>query len=152
MSKSTIILLSILLSGVAFTSMNCSPSATGSKTRTNTTYFNFCDFPQHLNERVRIKAIYSGVDEYWGIHSMSKCNKQIGVDLSIDDIYDRLPKKIKKMFSEVHEKYWKYYLMIDAIGKFEMSAKQGYGHLGHNKATFITDSIISMELIEKKKS
>jgi hypothetical protein len=85
------------------------------------------------------------------MYSIIKCDKQINVDFDVDAIYDHLRPKYKKLLSEVHNNYWKSYLVIDAIGKFEMNG-QGYGHLGHNQAVFTPERIINMELVEKKKT
>jgi hypothetical protein len=41
----------------------------------------FCDLPKHEGEFVAIKAIYSGVDEYWALNAQKKCKTQINVEL-----------------------------------------------------------------------
>jgi hypothetical protein len=125
----------------------CSTSKESSQPKSDSLYFNFCNFPQNLNQQVRILGNYSGIEEYWSIYSSGKCKNQIKVDFDINAIYDKLTSYNKKLFSEVHSKYWKYYLQVDATGRFEMNGK-GYGHLGHNQAVFIPDKIISLELKE----
>ena len=54
----------------------------------------------------------------------------------------------KKKINLVYNEYWNKYLIIDAIGIFEMGGN--YGHLGTNNSKFTVHELISVKLIEKK--
>ena len=143
-----LIFYSLLLFLVTFSLQNCAPTTFHHDKYLDYSYFKFCDFPKNLGTKVKILATYSGVEEYWSLHSIEKCKSDSGVDLNLNNIYDSLPERIKKSLLAVHNSYWNKYVIIEATGKFEMN-KKGYGHLGHNKAEFIVDEILNVELIKK---
>ncbi|MCD8741549.1 hypothetical protein LT679_13120 [Mucilaginibacter roseus] len=114
----------------------------------------FCDLPNHKNEEVYVRGVYSGVDEYWWVTSFtSKCNQKIpNTDLDIPNkIYLGLDQKLRSKLENVHEYYWNRYAIIDMIGTYDDSNPNGYGHLGQNKARFIVKRIIDIQVVLKKK-
>jgi hypothetical protein len=150
MPKKYFILILVIPSLTLLFFSKCSPSINISKQNSDSLYFNFCDFPQNLNQRVRILGNYSGIEEYWSIYSIDKCENKFSVDFEIDAVYNKLTSTQKELFSKLINKYWKYYLLVDVSGRFEMNGK-GYGHLDHNQAVFIADTIFSLKLMETRK-
>lgn len=59
------------------------------------------------------------------------------------------PKEFEEIFRKVAENYHNSYLMLEMIGKFDNSNKEGYGHLGHNNSRFIVDEIIKATFLTK---
>ena len=107
----------------------------------------FCDLQINTNELVYTSAIYSGVDEYWSLTS-DKC-KELSAELEIpNDVIIDL--KFKKLLDGVHKKYRDSYLIVDAIGEFELGNKAGYGHLGRNNSKFVVKRIINIQLVKKE--
>jgi hypothetical protein len=111
-------------------------------------FINACELPNHKKELVYTRFIYSGVDEYWGLHPEKKCN-QINADLDIPDNIEIRPEFFKQL-KDVHEKYWKKYLIIDVIGTFEDNNTSGYGHLGSNNSKFTVKYLIGLYSVNKK--
>jgi len=112
-------------------------------------FISACELPNHKNELVYTRFIYSGVDEYWGLRPEKKCN-QINADLDLPDNVIIRPEYLKQL-KEVHENYWKEYLIIDVIGTFDDSNTSGYGNLGSNNAKFTVKYLIDMYTINKKR-
>ena len=110
----------------------------------------FCDLKKNKGIPVLLQFTYSGVDEYWSIYSLDKkCNKKNGIDLQFGNEIVGPPEKYKAIFDSVHNSYWNTYLTITAIGIYEDSRKEGYGHLGHNKAKFAVSELIDVKLTHK---
>ncbi|HEY4325859.1 MAG TPA: hypothetical protein VGN20_17840 [Mucilaginibacter sp.] len=110
-------------------------------------FISACELPSHKNELVYTRFIYSGVDEYWGLHPDKKCN-QINADLNIPDDVVIRPGYIKQL-KEVHENYTKKYLIIDVIGTFEDNKPSGYGHLGSNNSKFTVKYLVDLYTVNK---
>ena len=113
-------------------------------------FTNACELPAHKGELVYTRFTYSGVDEYWGLHSPDKKCDNINAYLEIPDSVEIKP-EYNKLFKDVHKQYWKTYLIIDAIGKFDDSNKNGYGHLGSNNSQFIVKWIIDVQKLNRSK-
>ena len=111
-------------------------------------FMSACGLPSHKYELVYTRFIYEGVDEYWGLRPDKNCNN-INADLDIPDNVAVEPKYVKQL-KEVHEHYWKKYLIIDVIGTFEYGNASGYGHLGSNNAKFTVKYIIDAYTVNKK--
>lgn len=111
---------------------------------------NFCELPKMEKELVYTSAIYSGVEEYWALTSRDKNCKDLRVELEIPERVVIHP-KFEKLFKDVQDKYWQKYLIIDAIGEFEVGNEHGYGHLGTNKAKFTIKKLINVQLIDRKR-
>lgn len=111
-------------------------------------FISACGLPAHKNELVYTRFIYSGVDEYWGLHSADKKCSSINAYLEIPDSVEIRP-EYNKLFKSVHKQYRKTYLIIDAIGKFDNSNKNGYGHLGSNNSQFIVKWIIDVQKLNR---
>lgn len=112
-------------------------------------FINACDLLNHKNQIVYTRFIYSGDDEYWGVTPEKKCNNNINAYLDIPDSVTIQPKIMEK-FEDVHNNYWKKYLVIDVIGTFENDKKGGYGHLGSNNSRFIVKYVVDAFEYSKK--
>ena len=111
---------------------------------------NFCDLPKMEKELVYTSAIYSGVEEYWALTARDKNCKDLRVDLEMPENIVIRP-EFKKLLDDVQKKYWQKYLIIDAIGVFEVGKAHGYGHLGTNKARFTVEKLINVQLVDRKR-
>lgn len=109
---------------------------------------NFCDLPNHEGELVAIKAVYSGIDEYWALNAKEKCKAQINVELDYKEGMP-IPEKYQPLFDSAYSSYWNSYLIIYASGIYESKNQNGYGHLGSNKARFIVEDYFKVELVRK---
>jgi hypothetical protein len=110
-------------------------------------FISACELPARKNELVYTRFIYSGVDEYWGLRSPDKKCNNINAYLEIPDSVELRP-EYDKLFKDVHEHYWKTSLIVDLIGQFDDSNKNGYGHLGSNSSKFIVKWIIDIQKVE----
>jgi hypothetical protein len=52
----------------------------------------------------------------------------------------------------LYDRYWKYHLVVEAVGVFEVDSIIGYGHLNSNKAIFKTERILSSTLLASTRS
>jgi hypothetical protein len=109
---------------------------------------NFCDLPIHEGELVAVKAVYSGVDEYWALNAQKKCKTQINVELDYRE-GTPIPEKYQSLFDSAYSSYWNTYLIVYASGIYESKKQNGYGHLGSNKARFIVKDYFKVELVRK---
>lgn len=109
---------------------------------------NFCDLPKHEGELVFIKAVYSGVDEYWALNAQKKCKTQINVELD-DREGMPIPKKYQSLFDSAYSSYWNTYLILQVTGTYDSKNPKGYGHLGSNKARFVVQDYFNVELVRK---
>lgn len=71
----------------------------------------FCDLPKYEGELVAIKAVYSGVDEYWALNAQKKCKAQINVELDYRE-GTPIPVKHQPFFDSAYSSYWNTYLML----------------------------------------
>ena len=109
-------------------------------------FINACELPTHKNELVYTRFIYSGIDEYWGLHPVDKKCKGINAKLEIPDSVELKPKD-QVLFKYAHDHYWNTYLIIDAIGTFDDS-EHHYGHLGSNNSQFIIKWIVDVQKVK----
>lgn len=112
-----------------------------------------CDLPNYQNQEVILKCTYSGVDEYWSLHSLQSthCSDKLKVELDFRDDYDSLAPSTKEAFTTVYNNYWNSYLTIEAKGMYETGNKNGYGHLGTNKSRFIVTKIMKAEVMKNQR-
>lgn len=105
-------------------------SGCGHRLHKSLTYYNgypkvdFCELMEHKNEVVYTQGAYSGIDEYWSFYSFDKKCKRLNVDLDIPPDINLKPLH-EKLLKQVYENYYKTYLIIDAIGKFETGSEVG---------------------------
>lgn len=109
---------------------------------------NFCNLPNHEGELVAIRAVYSGVDEYWALNAKKKCKTQINVELDNRE-GSPIPEKYQSLFDSAYSSYWNTYLILEATGVYESKNPYGYGHLGSNKARFIIKDYLNVKLVRK---
>ncbi|OKS87663.1 hypothetical protein [Mucilaginibacter polytrichastri] len=112
-------------------------------------YVNACDLNEHRKELVYTRFTYSGIEEYWSLHSWNKDCKDVGIELEIPDNINIKSRHLKEL-RYVHENYWKCYLVIDVVGFFEEGYVYGYGHLGMNKSKFTVKQIMNIQIMNKK--
>ena len=96
----------------------------------------FCELDKVDSGRyISTIAYYTGVEEYWGLSSNTKCELDHQVYLNTEENYqDQLNKKLDKKFSNLYKNYWKYSLKLEIIGKLEKTEEElGFGHLGIKK-------------------
>jgi hypothetical protein len=99
-------------------------------------YTNFCELDdEEHGTMVATIAYYTGVDEYWGLTSNSKCDMDHKVYLYTEEVYQQqLNKRLNKKLDNLYKNYWKYSLKMEIVGRIEKTEKElGYGHLGLNK-------------------
>ena len=111
----------------------------------------FCQLDQtESGEYISTIAYYTGVDEYWGLTSNTKCKLDHQVYLNTDENYQKqLNTNLIKKFAHLHKNYWKYSLKLEITGKIEKTEEEfGFGHLGLKKIQIIPYQI---RILEKKK-
>ena len=99
---------------------------------------------------VYTRGIYRGAEEYWGLISENRDCDSIESYLTWSPKLPLIP-KFRKLLTQVHSKYWKYYLIVDVIGKFEMGDTLGYGHLNSYKSEFKVEKFVDMQRMKKIK-
>lgn len=136
---------------ILFSSCSSIKKGYSTKTSNGVPIISFCNLPNYQNKQVYLKFAYSGVEEYWGIHSLDTnlCARELKVELDFEG--EELPSKIGKAFAKVHRHYWNSYLIIEAIGVYETGRKGGYGHLGSNNSRFLVQIIKKISLARKSK-
>lgn len=108
----------------------------------------FCQLPALRNQLVYVRGTYSGLDEYWSFNSASKhCENSLPVELTLSE---QAIAPFQAQFNTVHDKYLNYYLVVDAIGRYEDEQVHGYGHLGHNKAQFVVQQLVQVQVVAVK--
>jgi hypothetical protein len=113
-------------------------------------YIDFCNFPEHLDKKVRIVGNYYGIQEYWSLSSTIPCDSLLTAQLDWQALHSNLSQGQDTLLQK-YKQHSNYYLIIDAVGHFNMDNKMGYGHLGHNKAIFIVDSLLDLQLGDMNK-
>jgi hypothetical protein len=108
----------------------------------------FCDLPKHEGQLVAIRAVYSGVDEYWALNAQEKCKTPINVELDPGE-GGPIPAKYRSLFDSAYSSYWNTYLVLEATGIYESSKLKGYGHLGLNKGRFTVKDYLNVRLVRK---
>ena len=104
---------------------------------------------------VKVRAIYSGVDEYWGLESTQKCEINNDVDFDFNNNTSIrnginayfLGKRLKKLYHN----YMKYSVELEITGYFERDLQNGFGHLGHNKYQLNAKRVRIVRFIKKQK-
>ena len=94
-------------------------------------------------------AYYTGVEEYWGLTSNTKCELDNQVYLNTEENYqEQLNRNLSKKFSHLYKNYWKYSLKMEITGKIEKTDEElGFGHLGLKK---IQITPYQIRILEKK--
>ena len=111
----------------------------------------FCELLRYDNSQlIKTRAIYSGIEEYWELHSHKECGINHQVEFNIDENYEDwqnilLVKKLKQLYSN----YSKYEMELEIIGYFEIDSLNGFGHLGTNKYQITPVSIKIIDKIKK---
>ncbi len=115
------------------------------------TKISFCELPTYEGKIVVVEAVYSGVDEYWGLNAKAKCKAVRNVEL--DYYIDGKPirTQFQALFDSVHSIYWNQYLVLKVKGRYDSSNPKGYGHLGSNKSRFIVEDVIDARLMKRTK-
>ena len=105
-------------------------------------FVEFCDLPKYKNEIVITEFYYTGFVEYWWIYNKQKqCELGNQTNLTFQD-YNSIPKKFKNII----DKQSNYEILkITAIGKYDDSNLNGYGHSGNNQSEFTTIEIVKLE-------
>jgi len=112
---------------------------------------NFCELNKiESGKFISTIAYYTGIEEYWGLTSNTKCSLDHKVYLDIEEIFQtQLNKKLDREFEKLYKNYWKYSLKLRIAGKLERTKEElGYGHLGLKKVQIIPYQI---EIIGKHK-
>jgi hypothetical protein len=112
----------------------------------------FCDFPANLGTRVKTKFIYSGIDEYWSLSVSTRCPNTIRVEFDYSKVATVAAPRFHQKLKRLYHRYWKYHLVVEAVGVFEVDSIIGYGHLNTNKAIFKTERILSSTLLASTRS
>jgi len=117
----------------------------------NSTEISFCSLPKYEGKTVVVDAVYSGVDEYWGLNAKAKCKEVRNVELDYFKDGRAIPAQFQALFDSVHSVYWNQYLVLKLKGRFDSSNPNGYGHLGSNSSRFIVEEVIDAKLIKRTK-
>ena len=112
---------------------------------------NFCELDKiESGSYISTIAFYTGIEEYWGLTSNTKCKLDHKVYLNTEENFqDQQNKILDKKFSKLYNNYWKYSLKLEITGKLEKTDKElGFGHLGMKKLQIIPYQI---RVLEKRK-
>ncbi len=117
----------------------------------------FCELPQYDSAKlVKVRAIFSGVEEYWSLCSPN--SKQCPINGKVDFSYDDeesvknainahfLGKRLRKL----HNNYSKYEVELDITGQFQTDTINGFGHLGTNKYNLNAKKVKVVKYLRKK--
>ncbi len=111
----------------------------------------FCQLDQiESGKYISTIAYYTGVEEYWGLTSNTKCELDHQVYLNTEENYqEQLNTNLSKKFSHLYNNYWKYSLKLEITGKIEKTENElGFGHLGLKKIQIIPYQV---RILEKKR-
>lgn len=109
----------------------------------------FCDLPQHEGALVRVQAIYSGVEEYWGLSSTDPCDSTLSVNLDAYELATSFDQhRVWDELRRVQEEYWRLEAVVDVVGTFESGSEFGYGHLGSNDSQITAKALRVIEVRE----
>ena len=146
------VLLAYLSFGLVF-AYGCAPkiSDLSGKTYKTLPTVDLCDLPKYRNQKVYLKCIYSGVEEYWNLNSIKnkECSQQLQVDLDFVNDYDEIPKRYRRKMQKVHNNYPVSNLYLEAIGVFE-NERGSYGHLGSHKSRFLVTKIKKIIMVKRE--
>lgn len=95
-----------------------------------------------------MSRVSAALTEYWALNAQKKCKTQINVELDYRE-GKPIPEKYQSLFDSAYSSYWNTYLIIYASGVYESKNQNGYGHLGSNKARFIVNDYLKVELVRK---
>lgn len=99
-------------------------------------FTNFCELDEEESgAMIATVAYYTGVEEYWGLTSNTKCELDHKVYLNIEENYQKqLNTRLAHKLTYIHKNYWKYSLKMEIIGRIDKTNEElGYGHLGIKK-------------------
>lgn len=110
----------------------------------------FCQLPTLRNQLVCVRGIYSGIaNEYWWFTSVGPpCTPDIGVELTFPD---QVPASFQAKIDIMRQYSDTHCLVVDALGRYEDEQTNGYGQLGHNKAQFVVQELIQIQLVTLKR-
>ncbi len=94
---------------------------------------NFCNLDECQDrDLVSTTAIYSGVEEYWGLSSMTDCRLNHKVYLDTDELDEQKRNgALRRKLQRLHRNYDRYSLNLLITGIYETSsAELAFGHLG----------------------
>jgi hypothetical protein len=116
----------------------------------------FCSLPLYEDQLVRIKARYSGVEEYWSISPLSDCSSDqlknpYTISLDRKDYVLVFPWSFIKRnrLNKLYNNYWKYDSEIVIEGYFSSSSEYGYGHMNSYDSEFVVTYFRKIRLIKK---
>ena len=118
---------------------------------TSSIEISFCNLPKYEGKTVVPEAVYSGVDEYWGLNAKAKCKAVRNVELDYYKNGKAIPPQFQSLFDSIHSVYWNQYLVLKVKGRYDSSNPKGYGHLGSNSSRFIVEDIIDAKLMKGTK-
>ena len=94
-----------------------------------------CDLPVQDGELIRVRAVYSGVQEYWGLGPDVPCSDTASagsIELETYELFVRF--EDRGAFREIQSLRDGDQALVEVIGTFDSSSEHGYGHLGSNYA------------------
>jgi len=111
-----------------------------------TDLINFCDLPNHNNESVYVRSIYSKIDGHWALRADNKNCKDLKVEFKIADSAYVNPND-EHLLKEIDQKPSNFYFIIDAIGTFKLYDTKGDTTIGSNSGEFVTEKILVIQKI-----
>ncbi|WP_316834362.1 hypothetical protein [Pedobacter nutrimenti] len=109
-----------------------------------TDLINFCDLPNHNNESIYVRSIYSKIDGRWTLRADNKNCKDLKVEFKIADgayVND------EHLLKEIDQKPPNFYFIIDAIGTFKLYDTKRDTTTGSNSGEFIAEKILVIQKI-----
>jgi hypothetical protein len=102
----------------------------------------YCDLPNYKDREVIVTATYAGMQEYWSLGSVERCEQDLSVDFDTRDYYVKMPEKWKQKLNDRAK-----YFIVTAVGKYEKGDQKGYGHLNHLKSRFIVTDLLNVKVV-----
>ena len=110
----------------------------------------FCDLPSHQGELVRVRAIYSGVEEYWGLEAPDSCSTLKNVYLEDGELYRNTEgDPIWRRLRDLRSKYSLLEGELEVTGTFQADSTAGFGHLNSFKSQIVAKSLTLIRIREK---
>ena len=104
----------------------------------------YCDLPNYENKEAILTSKYEGMMEYWSLEPINSCELDLSVDFDTRDYYYYMPEHLKKSLNRNAK-----YFIVTAVGRYERSNKEGYGHLGHLKSRFIVSDLLDVKVVSR---
>ena len=102
----------------------------------------YCDLPNYENKEAILTTKYEGTMEYWSLQPINSCKQDLSVDFDTHDYYYSMPEHLKEKLNRRAK-----YFIVTAVGKYERSNKEGYGHLAHLKSRFIVSDLLDVKVV-----